>query len=636
MSRRLWGRWLGMACLALAASPLDARTLEFETVAVEARLDAEGVLHVRERLDMVFSGNWNGGERGFRVDLGQKLTLDRLTRVDPATGARVELSRGDLSRVDHYDWGEGNLLRWRARRPSDPLFDATRLVYELEYRYKGVVRHRDDGSYELDHDFGIPILAAPIRSFQLDLALDPVWEPRGAFDGALRLEGYEARGSHVVTVDLAFDGHGRPSAVLSAPPRGLRFFLVAAAFLAVAGFWLEWFLSERAAGRFVPLPRPGTPARDWLEQHVFRFLPEEAGAFWDGKVGAPEVAATLARMVSEGKLESSVDTAGRKPVLHLRLLVLPAQLSGYEKTLIKKLFWEDRRETDTTAIRKHYKKTGFNPAKVIEPGILAALQGYGLADTTPAPGRRRSGLLFAALPLLLGVEWLGRGSAAGVLAGIVCATLLLYVLALGLGTIYRSRVDRLGARSLGFLIPSFLMLAFLAVLAIRAADLGGLVPGFAGLLAMIIAPVAAASSLSNHARSREGPRRLEARRKMAGAREHFRRELERAQPDLEDAWYPYLLAFGLERRVGRWFDSFAGSAAGSTGSFSPSSVGSGSSGGSGSGWSGGGGAFGGAGASAAWGVAAAGMAAGVATPSSSGSGGSSGGGSSGGGSAGGW
>ena len=77
----------------------QARELAWRALEVHAHLDADGRLHVRERHAMVFTGDWNGGEREFRVALGQKLDLEHLWREVPdGTGALhlQELEKGDL------------------------------------------------------------------------------------------------------------------------------------------------------------------------------------------------------------------------------------------------------------------------------------------------------------------------------------------------------------------------------------------------------------------------------------------------------------------------------------------------------------------------------------------------------------
>src|SRR5882672_13885 len=61
--------------LVLTAAPLAAqdKSLHWAEVAVRAHLDGEGTLHVAERQTMVFTGDWNGGYRTFRLGIGQRL-----------------------------------------------------------------------------------------------------------------------------------------------------------------------------------------------------------------------------------------------------------------------------------------------------------------------------------------------------------------------------------------------------------------------------------------------------------------------------------------------------------------------------------------------------------------------------------
>ena len=148
------------------------------------------------------------------------------------------------------------------------------------------------------------------------------------------------------------------------------------------------------------------------------------------------------------------------------------------------------------------------------------------------------------------------------------------------------------------------------------------------LAGALLLRLAVVNSLFNLARTRNGPHRIARRKTLAAAREYFRRELRSPSPRLEDAWFPYIVAFGLAGGVEKWFRAYggAGEHAATASSFSGSRASSGSSSSSSSaspsgGWTGGGGSFGGAGASASWAAAAGSLAAGVSAPSSSSSGG---------------
>ena len=122
---------LVMVFLVAAGDRVEARSLHWRELAVQARLDADGRLHVRERQVMVFSGDWNGGERRFYVGPGQRLEQVRIARIDPQTGVATPLRQGSLKQVDHWDWQGTDTVRWRSRLPSDPEFSDTAIVYLL-------------------------------------------------------------------------------------------------------------------------------------------------------------------------------------------------------------------------------------------------------------------------------------------------------------------------------------------------------------------------------------------------------------------------------------------------------------------------------------------------------------------------
>jgi hypothetical protein len=162
--------------LMLLATPLMARELHWESIEVKARLDGEGSLHVVERQRFAFSGDWNGGERRFRLEEGQGLRFGGIRRID-VSGAPVPLTSGDLSRVDQYRL-EGGLLRWRSRLPADPEFANTVLTYEIEYVLTSVLaalRSGDEHRYLLNHDFAFADRPGNIERFELDLEFDASW-----------------------------------------------------------------------------------------------------------------------------------------------------------------------------------------------------------------------------------------------------------------------------------------------------------------------------------------------------------------------------------------------------------------------------------------------------------------------------
>jgi uncharacterized membrane protein YgcG len=632
MKRIVGARALSLVVLLLAPAGLFAeKSLHWKSLDVKARLDSQATLHVAERQTMVFTG-WNGGERKFRVFQGQRLRVVGMSRLDPASGGMRPLSQGDLSQVDHYAMTDATTLRWRSRLPSDPEFDRTEIVYQIDYELAGILA-REGETYILDHDFAFPDRSGTIEVFTLELSLDPVWKLKRPMPLKLRKGPVPPGQGVVVTAELNFTGAAAPGGVRVWSSRGQRIALFAAFLAAILAIAWLFYREQVDLGRFAPLPPESAVDEGWLRKNVFSLRPEEVGALWDESIGAPEVAAVLARLSAEKKIETSAE--GKKK-LTMRLLVPLSSLDGYEKKLLEVFFFGGHKETDTDAIRAHYKSRGFDPSEKIKEGLEERLSAHAdFQDRTMRPRRWPTLAMFAAgLAVLAALAVLGKMDFGRVIAVLIGAAILWAAGAVP-AYFWQKRMHGFALSALGFLwVPAvFLYLAFTAIRS------GGetLVLALSGALLLRLAVV---NSLFNLARTRNGPHRIARRKVLVAARDFFVRELKSPRPRLQDDWFPYIVAFGLAGGVEKWFRAYGAEQAGSrAGVLSSSRASPSSPAPSGGGWTGGGGSFGGAGASASWAAAAGALAAGVSAPSSSGSGGGGGGGgggSSGGGGGGGW
>jgi len=390
-----------------------------------------------------------------------------------------------------------------------------------------------------------------------------------------------------------------------------------------------FFGYEKKANRFHPLVPSEDVDRQWLDQHLFHLLPEVVGATWDKKTSGYEVAAVLARLVLEGKLESWLEPKKFSlfqydlflpwlpPVLHLRLLQPREQFNGYEQTLIEGLFINGN-VTDTDTIKKYYqgKNSSFDPAgKIREPldkkvsDLTAALKNPLELIWVPTLVLGVCGFFLLLFNAVLHQDEFGLQMTYVVVA------FFLYIIGLIRAIGYRDSSTRLPGRMLSFVGIVILIGTGYASLLYADASLLLLLGGFCLVLAMM-------NNILNIAKSRDSIEGIRLRQHLASAREYFKAELQKEKPQVEDAWFPYLLGFGLGKHMDTWFGKYGSSThAFSTGNTPHSS----------SGFSGGGGIFGGAGASGSWATAVNSMAT---SASSSSSGGSSGG--SGGGGGGGW
>jgi hypothetical protein len=605
----------------LLALPAFGKSLHWSAVDVDAHLERDGSLRVRERQRIVFDGDWNGGERNFDVRARQWLEFHGMTRVE--NGREIALERGDLNAVDHYDFVKSGILRWRSRMPNDPPFANREITYVLDSTlHNALVPVGTDGrQFRLNHDFGLPARAGNIDRFTLQLDFDPVWNMPPVRETRVDM----VPGAEVIVERILRSSGASWPGDLERPVAwwtgwaGLALYAIGATLLI-----RRFIRDERASGRLAPLPVQ-------LDPELLRWKPEIAGAIWDAGVGAAEVAATLARMAQEKK----ITTRAEGSVLSMDLNVPRESLEGYERLLVDKLFF-DGDHTDTERVKAHYRSTGFNPASIIRPRIeweLAQIPGW----TTKV--RRVKPLVHALLlPAcafgLLVAGLIGHGDD----LGFAMSSGFMGVLFGGLACVVAWRNSRAIAdlRS-AFVQPALLVAIPVLIYAAGAIQAQRTATGMPILFMIPVWLLAILHLVLELLKIRDAREILDFRRRIAGARQFFLRELQTPEPALRDEWFPYVLAFGLAAHVDQWFRAFGGATSHSGADFGTSSTSSDfSSSSSSSSWTGGGGAFGGAGATATWGVAAATMAAGVSAPSSGGGDGGGGGSSSGGGGGGGW
>ena len=163
--------------LALPTAAFAQRRVTWDSINVHATLDRDGMLIVEEEQAMVFTGEWNGGERRFNIRPRQRLAFVDIARE---SGGQWQTLRedADLDDVDEFAFTDRHRLRWRSRLASDVPFDGQIIKYRLRYRLSGILVARGEG-FLLDHDFLFPDREGTIDRFELRLSLDPAWTPEG-------------------------------------------------------------------------------------------------------------------------------------------------------------------------------------------------------------------------------------------------------------------------------------------------------------------------------------------------------------------------------------------------------------------------------------------------------------------------
>jgi hypothetical protein len=616
-------------CL-LSTRAFAQRELHWDAMQVVAHLDAGGHLQVAETQTMVFTGDWNGGERTFNIRPRQKLTFNGIYR-DTGSAWRPLHQDRSLTSVDSYAWTDNKTLRWRSRRPTDPLFNHTSLRYELRYDLSGVLQKNGDG-FRLDHDFAFPDRVGAINNFELRFTLDSMWQPSEPIRDVYTVSNLLPGRSFVLTLPLRYTGVAVPAVLDTSVPLEIWLGVLAifgATLLAVGAF----FVREQSNGRFDPLQQEDQINESWLKEHVLNHPAEVVGAAWDDRIGRPEVVALLARMTTEGKLESQPSPDGSHSSMTLHLKVDRSRLTGYERKIVDGLFFDDRTTTTTDDVKQHYKKQGFSPVAIIQKDLETAVR-----EAFPLEASRRFSwetlLVFLfGLAMLFGV-WSGGYASGPILYMVGLGSIMLAAISTLPGYIFRSRVDWGRVSAVICLIPAFVIAGAAAVILWYLGVTGIVELPFITVVAVVALAIGLINTSINSLKSRESRAGLAIRKKLAAARAFFMAELRQRRPALRDEWSPWILAFGLSREMDEW--SARGVSASTTGnSFGTTTSSSHSS----NTWTGfGGGRSGGGGGGASWVAAASGLAAGVAAPSSGGSGGGGGGGggSSGGGGGGGW
>ena len=335
---------------------------------------------------MVMTGDWNGGERVFRLGTGPGDRARRDARIDPATGAVREMKEGDLDDVDRYAWFSASMLRWRARRRR---------------RMPHVRPHRDrvrPGLLALRR-------AADVRATP---ACSPTTSPSPTATGVDRVAHGHARDRPGLAVDgpqertdrggtararRRLRGAAAARVRRAGPARGSA----CSARAGSACCWrsrlvplllvVQFLASEWIRGRFAPLTPRAAADPGWLEAepappsgrgHRRRLGPwRGAGRGGGGRSRASRPRASSQTRVDGADLADEAEGRSR----HARRTT--------SSTLVDGFFFDGRRQDEHVDVRAHYKTTGFDPTAKIRPGLEARV---------PSPRRPAAAPLAAPLP----------------------------------------------------------------------------------------------------------------------------------------------------------------------------------------------------------------------------------------------
>jgi hypothetical protein len=364
----------------------------------------------------------------------------------------------------------------------------------------------------------------------------------------------------------------------------LRIAALVAFLLLLLGLRLWFIRREERIGRYAP---PPDVDRLWLERNLLGMKPEVVGTAWDDTTGEAEVAALIARMAMEGKIEN---LPGKEP--RLKLLVPRESLEGYEWEFVDAMFIAGD-EITPKQLKKQYAATGFDPVTPLRAPLQKA------AGQIVGNAKFGSGCAAVVIGSLL-IAALAPGTFARI-AGVVA-----FLISAGLASVYRTQLGgKTAASFLTFPLALFGMLVVVnagSAIALAAALLATLV--LAGLVFFVGAWTATREELDMLLRLRAAREWLRSLLNLLGTN----------QPEIEERWVPYILAFGLGQQLDQWSVAAPAPPASTSHPRRSTSTSIDDSSPSGPTFKAGGGAFGGAGATGGWAQSVASFAAAVPKP----------------------
>lgn len=564
-----------------AVSWAQPRTLRWPRIAVDAHLDADGVLTIRERQDLRLTGDWNGGMRRFDVRAGQALEILGMERLRP-DGAVVPMIADAINLVDGYSFDYLDTVKWRSRLASDPPFLDSSISYRITAQYRYVVQVGVTGQYRLNHDFLFEDREGMVDTFVVKLTLDSAWRaPAGTtmdYAGSLLPPGK----GFVVSLPLERVAPGLPMAVHMPPlPTWARWTAFAALLAGVGIMLMRLWLHDRRIGRFAPVPRPDcTPAG--LNALLFAHPAEIIATLWADDVTRTTVSAMLVRMERENKLSARTVPDQTPPLVALSLLVPRESLQSQERVLIDLLFDAERTETDAKRVRTRYSDNDIDPVATIRTAVEQLTNAI-WPSVDPIHGNLRypsMALLLATFVCGVAIAFVGDSfpvmsassgeSVSSILPAYIAGSAVSFFVLIGWSAYWQNDLApsrtplRYAAVALSVLIWMYYRL-FIDTAGVSASPSGW------WLLFGTLLFLSAAGLALDSARLSTTAARYAARRQLHVVRQFFERELQRETPQLDSSWYPYFVALELSSGVNKWVETFMPATRASSSSTSESS-----------------------------------------------------------------
>ncbi|NCN08336.1 MAG: DUF2207 domain-containing protein [Leptospira sp.] len=348
------------------------KSLDWNSIQVEATLKNNGNLKIAETQSILFTGDWNGAYRKFDLGLGQKLKFHSM-EILRNNGEWETLSDDSIDIKDSYlYYPSESTVKWRSRYPHDPIFEGETIIYRLNYEYENILDNKSANVFQLNHDFGFEDRNGEIRKFKVNLSWEDKWklvsqnnlqvlsseteEKKLSFTAPTALQPGQKM---IVTSDFDYNGDIstlNQISVLAVYGIRISHFILLLSFAGMVSFFIYLYCKQKG---FFKEPKK---IKSWEEFREFLgdLLPEEIAILSEKGL----VASWMARMILEKKIQFF---PSEKQESRLKLLVDRSSLSESDAKIIESLFVEGVTSISISELKKFYKrkKTSYSLAESI-------------------------------------------------------------------------------------------------------------------------------------------------------------------------------------------------------------------------------------------------------------------------------
>jgi uncharacterized membrane protein YgcG len=541
------------------AHPLTAaaKSLDWKKFEVQAHLENDGDVTIKEEQTIVFDGDWNGGERRFDVAEGRSVDLISIQHWSPSVNGWIPVERGELSKVDRYQWTSSDTIRWRSRLPLDPPFHNTEERYLLQFRIHGAGQAGDPGQTIVR----FPVLPGDrpgsVQVFDFHFTADPsLGQTTSDANEQAQMHRENVPAGTAIFARMTLTG-GTSSVPIkstssSSPSGTTRFALVAGLVLIIGILLWKFFDREKSLGRFSQGPSIQDINENFLNENLFRYPPEIVNVLWEEEVGTKAVLTLLSRLQCEGKIRLSLDPREEKGLIIQRIAPIE-EFQGYAGILIQHLIptGDTFRFQEWLDYWTAQKEQPDIPSRVISDQLLAQMDRDPEISIDETDGKI---LPWGAIGFsILAINFFIFGLLHDGAGGFIFIFSVIYLGALCAKILGRSNkefskkfhsVSDLAQRLIiQILIPGAVFLYFLIFTAA-----GYSLPS---QLSLVFAFASVVSLLFHFTRSQGEPKRVLKRRNLRAIREWLAQRLRSKTQPLDAKYLPYCVALELNKDLDR-------------------------------------------------------------------------------------